>query len=628
MWKILRLVAPYRAQFAAALAALIMAAMFTAALTATVKPLFDNVLSTGPKDTEAPSRVDRIFKYQDEVLDDFRVWLESHGISMDGIGVSDTGLDLENPLPWAMLVLTVFFFQALFEFVGSYTMGRIGLSIVVDMRQRLLEHVMSLPLRFFKLYGTGDILSRLNNDISRIQNAISVKLGEMIKECTVAFVVLVLLFWMSFQVSLVLFVLVPLIGGPVVFFTRKIKKNAQRSQSSLGKLTSHLKEVLVGVRIVKAFNREEYEARRLESDNRDFLKYALRELKMVTLTTPVIGMVGMLVIVAFVSFGSYVVQTTNLSSGDFMIYVLFIYQLYQPIKRLARANSELQQAVGVLPRIDEILNWQNDILECENPLCLPHADQVLEISFDEVSFHYDRVDVPALNRVSFSVCAGQTVALVGPSGSGKSTLVNLLPRFYDPTGGAISFDGVNIRDLRKHDLRNLIGVVTQDTILFDDTVHNNIAYGLNQVPRERVVEAAKRAYADEFVVKIDGGYDAVIGESGSRLSGGQRQRISIARAILKGAPILILDEATSALDTESERVVQLALDNLMADKTTFVVAHRLSTIRRADLILVLEGGEIVERGGHQQLIALNGAYKRLAEIQEEGVYVNEHDGIR
>ncbi|MCB1044300.1 MAG: ABC transporter ATP-binding protein [Acidobacteria bacterium] len=615
MWKLARLALPYKAHFVAALFSLIMAAFFGAALTATVKPLFDEVLATGPKVEESPSRVDQIFKYQDEMLDDFKTWLQEAGISLDRLGMGDGGFDLENPLPWALLVLVVFLAQSIFEFLGTYTMGRIGLHVVVDVRRQLLEHVMSLPLQFFKSFGTGDVLSRVNNDVTRIQNAISSKVGELIKEGTLSIVLVVLLFWMSFKASLVLFVLVPLIGGPVVYFTRKIRKNAQRSQAALGKLSAHLKEVLVGVRIVKAFNREQFEANRLDYDNRSFLKYALRELLIVSLTTPVIGFVGIVVIVSFVSFGSYVVQTTNLSSGDFMVYVLFIYQLYQPIKRMARANSELQQAAGVLPRIEEVLAWKNDILEPKEPVRPGPFPQVEQIAFDHVSFTYQPGKDPAVHDVSFQVACGTTVALVGASGSGKSTLVNLLPRFYDPTSGRILIDGVDIRQMSKRDLRDLIGVVTQDTILFDDTVHNNIAYG-SVVDREQVRAAAEQAYAHEFIDHLDYGYDTMIGESGNRLSGGQRQRISIARAILKNAPILILDEATSALDTESERVVQLALDNLMMQKTTIVVAHRLSTIRRADCILVMEQGRVVERGNHKSLMGQNGAYQRLIRLQE------------
>ncbi len=619
MMKLLRLVTPYRLKFSAALFALIMAAIFTAALTATVKPLFDNVLATTPKVNEEPSRVDEIFKYQEEMLEDFKHWLDGLGFSMDRVGVGESGLDLENPLPWAMLVLVIFTCQAIFEFLGSYGLGRIGLHVVVDVRQRLLQHVLSMPLSFFKIYGTGDVLSRVNNDVARIQNAISVKLGEMVKEGAAATVVVILLFWISAKVSLTLFVLVPLIGMPIVVFTRKIKKNAQKSQIALGKLSGHLKEVLVGIRIVKAFNREAFEAKRLQGDNQTFLKYALRELMIVALTTPVIGLVGMLVIVTFVSFGSYVVQTTNLSSGDFLVYVLFVYQLYQPIKRMARANSELQQAVGVLPRIEEIMSWENNIHDPESPVRHENYPNVHRIEFENVSFHYDRVDDPALIDVSFAIDRGKTVALVGASGSGKSTLVNLLPRFYDPCSGAIYFDGIAISAMTKKDLRDLIGVVTQDTILFDDTVHDNIAYGV-EATREQVIKAAEQAFAHEFIQQLEQGYDTLIGESGNRLSGGQRQRISIARAILKGAPILILDEATSALDTESERVVQMALDNLMTEKTTFVVAHRLSTIRRADLILVMDQGRVVERGIHHELAQAEGPYQKLIELQDEGIH--------
>jgi subfamily B ATP-binding cassette protein MsbA len=443
-------------------------------------------------------------------------------------------------------------------------------------------------------------------------------MGEMMKEGTKVVTFTVLAFWIDWQLSLVLFFIVPVIALPISVFSRKIRKNAAQSQSYLGVLLGHFKEILTGIRIVKVFQKEAYEAERLERQNQAFLKYALREVRIVAMTAPVMGMVGMLIIVAFVWYGARLVQTGGMTPGDLLTYVVFVYSLYQPIKRMARANAEIQQAVGVLPRIEEVMSWHNEISDPAAPVRFESFPTVEEIRFTQTSFTYG--DAPVLREIDLVVQAGKVLALVGPSGSGKSTLVNLLPRFYDVTSGQVTINGTDIRAMAKRDLRALIGVVTQDTILFNDTVHNNIAYGLREVPRERVEEVARQAFADGFIRAMPQGYETVIGEGGGKLSGGQRQRISIARALLADVPIMILDEATSALDTEAEREVQLALENLMKSKTTFVIAHRLSTIRKADEIVVLEAGRIVERGTHQSLMASAGAYQRLVRMQEEGTH--------
>jgi subfamily B ATP-binding cassette protein MsbA len=319
---------------------------------------------------------------------------------------------------------------------------------------------------------------------------------------------------------------------------------------------------------------------------------------------------------AFLMMGSVIVQTTEMTQGDFMVFVLLVYQLYQPIKRMARANAEIQQAVGVLPRIHEVFSWENSIPESPNPQrpkSFPHLSRIV---FDQVGFSY-LSGQPILNQISFEVQQGQTVALVGPSGGGKTTLLQLLPRFYDCTSGRILFDDLDQKRMAKADLRALFAMVTQDTVLFSDTVHNNIAYGQPELTRAAVEEAAVQANAHSFIQELPHGYDTVLGEGGSGLSGGQRQRIAIARAILKNAPVLILDEATSALDTESETEVQIALERLMGSKTAFVIAHRLSTVRKADLILVLEKGAIVERGTHQELLNRQGLYAKLHTLQQE-----------
>ncbi len=614
MNKLLRLLMPHRLLFTTAVLVLMLASFFNAALTGLVTSLMDNVLTDTPSTVE--SRADKIFGYK-EKLEGLKNNIEEWGIPLTDLSDQARNMDLVNPLPWALMALIVFTLQALSDFIGTYAMGRIGLKVVVDLRQRLIDKVMFLSMSFFKEFNTGEILARVNTDVLRVQSAVSIKLGELVKEASNTVVFLVLAFVIDWKLSLTLFVLVPMVGLPIAVFTRKIRKYASKSQTFLGHLTAHLKEVLVGIRIVKGFQKEAFESEKLNERNRSFLKYALRELRVIALTTPIMSLIGMVVILIFVAYGGAMIQNGTMTRGDFLLYLLVVYQLYQPIKRIARANSEVQQAVGILPRIEEILQWENEVLEAEPPLRFEGYPCIERIRFENVGFHYDSPNEPVLYHIDLTVGRGTVVALVGPSGSGKSTMVNLLPRFYDVHEGKITLNDQDIRTMAKRDLRALIGVVTQDTILFHDTVHNNIAYGLKDMSRERVVEAAKKAFAHQFITELPNGYDSDIGESGGKLSGGQRQRISIARAILKDAPILILDEATSALDTESEREVQLALENLMRTKTTFVIAHRLSTIRQANLIVVLDQGRIVERGNHESLSAQNGLYSKLIQMQEE-----------
>ena len=611
----LKLLKPHLSLFIAAMFALFLAAFFNSAMTGLVTSLMDGVMTNQATTTQ--SRADELFGYR-ERLEDVKEKLQSWGVPLDKFEHRSGQDALVNPISWAVLALILFSLQALFEFGGTYLMGWVGLKIVVNLRQDLIDKIMTLPLLFFKMFSTGDILARINTDVLRVQQAISVKMAELFKSSTNAIVFLILAFFLNWKLSLTLFLLVPLVGWPIAIFSRKIRKHASRSQANLGSLTAHFKEVLVGIRIVKGFQKEKFESQKLEIENQSFFRHALRELRIVAMTTPVMSIMGMLIIVAFVCYGSVIIQSGAMTQGDFLFYILVIYQLYQPIKRIARANSEIQQAVGVLPRLNEVLDWQNPILEPTHPKRFEHFPAIREISFRNVHFAYTKSPeaLPVLHGIDLDIAQGSVVALVGASGSGKSTMVNLLPRFYDVDEGAILVNGLDIRDLALCDLRALFAMVTQVTVLFNDSVHNNIAYGMKDVPREAVIAAANKAYAHHFIEELPNGYDTVIGESGDSLSGGQRQRISIARAILKDAPILILDEATSALDTESEREVQLALENLMKVKTTVVIAHRLSTIRQADDIVVLEKGRIVERGTHESLIEKNGVYKRLIQIQE------------
>ncbi len=614
MRDILALMRPYALTFALAIMALFCSSLFNAALTGLAQPLIDQVLSDG--NTQVTSKGDKIFGYQEKMAQ-LTHWLDEHGVHLGD--VENTARNM-SPLAWALIALFVFLGEAFFDFLGTYMLGRIGLLVVVSIRQDIIDRVMGLSMRFFGQVNSGDILTRLNSDVMRLQTAISVKLGEMSKEVTLIAMYALLAFYLNFYLSLTLFLLVPLVGIPINIFTRKIRKYASRSQDSLSVLSSRFKEVLTGIRIVKGFQRERFESEKLAGVNQSFLHYAMRELKVIALTRPIMSAIGMVVLLSFITYGSLRIKSGALSSGDFILYVLAIYQLYQPIKRVARANSELQQAVGVLPRITELKSWHNEIVEPAEPKRFPGYPQIERIHFDHVGFAYQprgEAGPAVLEDVDLELNHGQVVALVGASGSGKSSLVNLLPRFYDVSAGAVRFNGLDIREMALADLLDLIAIVTQDTVLFDDTVFNNIAYGCEDIDPALVEAAARQAFAHLFICALEQGYQTRIGENGGKLSGGQRQRLSIARAILKNAPVLILDEATSALDTESEKEVQMALDNLMKTRTTLVIAHRLSTIRGADHIVVLDRGRVVERGDHASLMQRGGIYRKLIEMQEE-----------
>lgn len=592
---------------------LVISAIFTSAMTGMVAPLMNDVL-TDQADPD-PSATEKLFDYEKH-LERINETLERFDLELPKPKVVEGGT-LMDPFSWGLLVFIIFTLQAVFEYLGTFTMSRIGLQVVVNLRRDMIDKIMFLPLGFFQKYDTGDLLSRVNADVAKLQNAISIRMGEIIKEMAKFMAFLVVVFILNWKLSLILFLFLPMMAAPIVIISRKLKKYSNRSFTYLGDLIAHIKEVLVGIRIVKGFQKEAHEAKRLDGINQSFYKYALRELVVIAATTPIMSMIGMVIILSFIWYGAGLVQSGAMQSEDLLAYVLFVYSLYQPVKRIARANTEVQQAIGILPRIDELMEMKNPIMDPTQAKLPPGFPTVRDINYQNVVFAYE--DERVLDDVSLQLKSGQVVAMVGPSGGGKSTLVNLLPRFYDVSQGSIRINGTDIREMRKEDLRGLFAVVTQDTILFNDSVHNNIAYGMPEVTREAVVTAAKQAFADSFIAELPEGYDTNIGESGGKLSGGQRQRISIARAILKDAPVLILDEATSALDTESEREVQLALENLMADKTTFVIAHRLSTIRKADMIIVMESGKVVQRGAHGELMNQDGLYRKLVQMQEEGL---------
>jgi subfamily B ATP-binding cassette protein MsbA len=512
-------------------------------------------------------------------------------------------------LPLAIMGLGVI--KGIFTFGEGYLMNFVGQRVVADIRERLYNHLQTLSLAFFDRTPTGVLMARITNDVNSIQGAVSNAVTGMMKDLFTAVGLIGVVFYRDWQLALVAILIFPLAVYPFIQFSRKLRKISKRTLETMAYISTFLQETIVGHRIVKAFNMETYENRRFKDANERYFRYLMKRVKVRALSNPVMEWLAYLGIGSFIWIGGYRVITGAMTVGDFFSFMTAMALLYDPMRGLSKVNLLIQEGVVAARRVFAILDLKPEVTDVPGAHVIPPFSQ--EIKYHNVSFRYD--DEMVLQRINFTVKRGEKVALVGSSGAGKTTLVNLLPRFYDVTKGKILVDGMDIRRTTLQSLRHQIGVVSQQTLLFNDSVRNNIAYGRPDIPEKEVVKAAKMADAHGFVVKLPQGYDTIIGEQGVRLSGGQRQRISIARALLKNAPILILDEATSALDTESEREVQTALDRLMEKRTVLVIAHRLSTVRDVDRILVLSDGKIVEEGNHEELMNLGGEYKKLYELQ-------------
>jgi len=512
-------------------------------------------------------------------------------------------------LPLAVMGLGVI--KGFFTFGEGYLMNFVGQRVVADMRARLYNHLQTLSLSFFDKTPTGVLMARITNDVNSIQGAVSNAVTGMLKDFFTFMGLLGVIFYRDWLLALVAIFVFPLAAYPFVHFSRTLRKISKRTLETMAYISTFLQETIFGHRIVKAFNMEAYEARRFGEANERYFRYLMKRVKIRALSNPVMEWLAYLGIGAFVWVGGYRVISGAMTVGDFFSFMTAMALLYDPMRGISKVNLVIQEGVVAARRVFEILDLKPEVTDAPDAEALPPFAR--EISYHNVSFRYS--DEMVLKKINFAVQRGEKVALVGSSGAGKTTLVNLLPRFYDVTKGKISIDGMDVRHATLQSLRAQIGVVSQQTLLFNDTVRSNIAYGRPDIPKAEVIKAAKMADAHDFIVKLPQSYNTVIGEQGVRLSGGQRQRISIARALLKNAPILILDEATSSLDTESEREVQAALDRLMAKRTVLVIAHRLSTVRNVDRILVLSDGEIIEEGVHRELMAKGGAYKKLYELQ-------------
>lgn len=513
-----------------------------------------------------------------------------------------------------LVIVGAFFFKNIFGYIQSNLMAFVEQSVVRDLRDRVYRHLHELPLAYFTNERTGNLISRIINDVNVVNSGISATFYTLIREPLLFLGYLTICLVLSWKLTLLSFVVFPLVLLVIAGIGRRVHRESGMVQERMADVTSVLQETISGVKVVKAFGMEGFENRKFERENRNLFRTAMRITGVRNLASPTTEFLSAVAGGAIIWFGGQqVLAQEAMRASEFLGFLFAMFQLMPPIKELSSVNNRLQEAAAAGKRVFEILDTEPSIRNA--PDAMKVFDFASAVEFRDVAFSYVPGD-PVLRGINLAIRKGEVLAVVGPSGSGKSTLVDLIPRFYDPSGGSITLDGRDLRTLDIASLRGLIGIVTQETILFNDTVRNNIAYGLEDCSMDRVVSAAKAANAHNFITDMPQGYETVIGERGVKISGGERQRLSLARAILKNPPILILDEATSALDTESELLVQDAIERLMAGRTSVVIAHRLSTVQHADRIIVLEGGRVVEVGRHQDLLERKeGLYRKLYEMQ-------------
>ena len=510
-----------------------------------------------------------------------------------------------------IVVILVFFVKGLSAYGSDYLLSYVGQNIILRLRNRLYDHMQDLSLAFFQREKTGDLMSRITNDVGIISSMFSSAITGAVRDCLSILGLMSVTFYLIPKLALYAFVILPVAAYPIFLFGRKIRRVRLGAQIAMADLNAFLHETLTGTKIVKAFNRQDHEKKRFQQKSRKIFRLEMKETKVKALSSPFMEFLGGIGIAFIIWYGGKHVIAGTYSFGTFMSFLTAVGLMYEPLKKISKLNNTVQRGLAAFDRIFDVLKQKKDIIEVENPVqiqTMPHR-----ITFNNVSFKYEQDLV--LRNINLNVNAGEIIALVGMSGGGKTSLVSLVPRFYDVTQGAVLIDNIDIRKTSIKSLRRQIAIVTQEPILFNDTARYNIAYGNPKASEQEVIKAAEAAYAYDFIKSFPDGLDTAIGELGGRLSGGQKQRLCIARALLKDAPILILDEATSSLDSESEVLVQKALENLMEGRTTFVIAHRLSTIGYAHRIIVIVDGRIVEEGRHEELLALGGEYFKLYQMQ-------------
>jgi len=566
----------------------IFVAFFTYVFVNLIQPIMDEMLQLAEKEIPQKSRImDFMFK---------------------NLNITTEQLVVALPL----ILLVVIFGKGFFTFLSSFFMRSIGHKIVKKIRDDLYERLIYQSSDFYDYVPTGELMSRLTSDVDKIQEAVSGSMGDFIRELFTLFALFIAIFIIDWRLALASFIIAPLALIPLMAFSRQLKKKGLLNQIKMARIFNLLHEAITGNKIVKAFTMEKFEIKKFLQATMSYFKTSLKLAWVGSLSSPFMEFMGGVLGAFILVVGTKRIAQGHISAGDFGSFLMAVFLMYNPIKRISRANNQIQQGVACYERIQELMGSEPHIKDHLKAYPLPAIKG--QVKFESVYFSYNE-SRPVLYDVNFEVKSGQTIALVGLSGAGKTTIINLLSRFYDSTSGRISIDGIDIREVTVASLRSKIGLVTQDLILFNDSVKNNISYGHEDISLDKVIEAAEAAKAHGFITEFPQGYETQIGEKGKLLSSGQRQRLAIARAILKDPPILILDEATSALDSESERLIQVALNNLMKDRTTFVVAHRLSTIMKADRILVIDKGRVVESGTHRELCRKDGIYKKLYELQ-------------
>jgi ATP-binding cassette, subfamily B, bacterial MsbA len=592
--RLLRYIKPYRMRLVAGVACLSMVGLAEGLIALMITPIFDRVLNPGAPDS-------RLFLITNP-LTHKAIYLNSFlPRQIHSVGTM-----------FAIAILVVFIGKAIAEYLGNILVQYAGIAGVTDLRNQVYAKVVRQPIGFFQHHPTGRVLSTIINDVERVRNMFSDYLSAGFRHIFTLLFLVVVLLATSWKMTLGSVVLLPLVVLPVRTLGKRIRRSSENIQSSIGELSQIVEETVSGNRVVKAFGMEDFEIRKFRESSRRLLRENMRWIRACVATSPLMDLLGPVVIVLVLMYARVQIKQGIMTTGIFVTFVYALLKAYEPVKGLGTVYQQFEQAFGVSTKVFEYLALTDELAEEPGVRALPPFSRVVE--FDHVSFGYDP-ETPILRDVSFTANAGEVIAIVGSSGAGKTTLVNLLPRFYPVTSGALRLDGMDVRQVTLSSLRGQMAIVTQETILFNDTVWNNICYGQPGLPKERVEAAARAALAHDFISELPEGYQTRLGDRGQRLSGGQRQRIAIARAILKNSPILILDEATSELDSESEMLVQRALSNLMMGRTAFVIAHRLSTIRRADKIIVLEDGLVAEAGTHQELLAKGGTYARLYELQ-------------